>query len=128
MPVLITHNLRTDLDITNGTRGTITNIILYPSEPHPSRSQQIIELQQLPLFILVKLERTRAPRFSSEKESVIPISPMKSSIRLRLTQNSKNVVADNFQLRRRMLSLITAPKDRQYLQLSLISPLLRPVN
>ena len=91
MPVLITHNIRTDLDITNGTRGTITNIILHPMEALPPQSSLIVELQHLPLFVLVKLEHTRAPPFGSEN-NVIPICPLQSSLRLTLNENSKKVI------------------------------------
>ena len=92
MPVLVTHNLRTELDIMNGTRGFITNIILHPAEPPPSQTKPTVELHHLPLFILVKLNQTHAPCFGSEDEAVVLISPIQMSIRLHLSQNSKNVV------------------------------------
>ncbi|KAH0825767.1 hypothetical protein J3R83DRAFT_8927 [Lanmaoa asiatica] len=45
MPVLITQNLRTEFDITNGARGTLVNIILNHAEPIPSQSQQTVNLK-----------------------------------------------------------------------------------
>lgn len=92
MPILITHNLRTDLDITNDTHGVITNIILHPSENLPTHSQQVLRLQNLPLFLLIKLEHTHAPRFGSEDQTVIPISPIQLSFWLHLTENAKTVL------------------------------------
>ena len=92
MPMLVTHNLRTELDIMNSTQGFITNIILHPAEPLPSQTKPTVELHHLPLFILVKLNQTHTPHFGSEDEAVIPISPIQMSIRLHLSQNSKNVV------------------------------------
>ncbi|KAJ3735203.1 hypothetical protein DFJ43DRAFT_1058664 [Lentinula guzmanii] len=44
--VLVTRNIQTDLDITNGARGEIV--------------EGIVELKFLPLYILVKMARTRA--------------------------------------------------------------------
>ena len=33
MKVMVTDNIETDLDITNGARGKIVDIILHPDEP-----------------------------------------------------------------------------------------------
>ncbi|KAJ6479041.1 hypothetical protein C8R45DRAFT_762088, partial [Mycena sanguinolenta] len=59
MKFLVTSNIETDLDLANGARGDIVNIILAPEEP-PIGSGPIVQLQKLPAHIFVKLSRTRA--------------------------------------------------------------------
>ena len=75
MKVMVTQNVETDLDITNGARGTIVDIWLSPDEPPISTKQPLIKLKYIPLCILVKLERTRATRLKDLEESVIPVEP-----------------------------------------------------
>ncbi|KAA1479886.1 hypothetical protein DENSPDRAFT_744835, partial [Dentipellis sp. KUC8613] len=60
MKVMVTTNVETDLDITNGARGTIVDIVLHPDEPAHNSNDTEVELENLPLYILVKLQRTRA--------------------------------------------------------------------
>ena len=57
MKVMVTSNVQTDLDITNGACGIIVNIVLHPDEP-PLIDNNIVPLKYLPLYILVKLSRT----------------------------------------------------------------------
>ncbi|KAF9786963.1 hypothetical protein BJ322DRAFT_1052944 [Thelephora terrestris] len=57
MKVMVTNNLQTDLDITNGARGVITDIILNPDEP-PLDEGSVVTLKHLPECVLVKLSRT----------------------------------------------------------------------
>jgi len=59
MKVMVTSNIETDLDVTNGAQGEIVDIILHPDEP-PLGDDPIVTLQHLPSYILVKLKRTRA--------------------------------------------------------------------
>ena len=59
MKVMVTDNVETDLDITNGARGRITGIVLDPNEP-PLGDGPEAHLKHLPLYILVKLDRTKA--------------------------------------------------------------------
>jgi PIF1-like helicase len=72
MKVMVTENLETDLDVTNGARGEIVNIILHPDEP-PIGDEPIITLQHLPSYILVKMDRTRATQLEGLDESIIPV-------------------------------------------------------
>ncbi|KAJ3930790.1 MAG: hypothetical protein NXY57DRAFT_853411, partial [Lentinula lateritia] len=60
MKVLVTRNIETDLDITNGARGEIVVIVLDPREPTPEDGTEIVHLQYLPLYVLVQMGRTRA--------------------------------------------------------------------
>ncbi|KAJ7246448.1 hypothetical protein C8J57DRAFT_1360503 [Mycena rebaudengoi] len=59
MKVMVTDNIETDLDLTNGARGEIVDIVLDPDEP-PIGDDPIVHLTKLPAYILVKLSRTRA--------------------------------------------------------------------
>ena len=47
MKVMVTSNIATDLDITNGARGTVVDIVLNPEEP-PLGDSSIIALKHLP--------------------------------------------------------------------------------
>ena len=61
MKVMVISDIATDLDITNGARGTITSIILNSEEP-PLQDGSVVMLKHLPQCVLVKLSRTRAAR------------------------------------------------------------------
>ncbi|KAI6130701.1 hypothetical protein EDD16DRAFT_1429020, partial [Pisolithus croceorrhizus] len=57
--VMVTQNVETDLDITNGARGTVIDIILHADEPPLTITNGIVFLHHLPAFLLVILQRTR---------------------------------------------------------------------
>ncbi|KAJ7649917.1 hypothetical protein FB45DRAFT_1075708, partial [Roridomyces roridus] len=59
MKVMVTNNIETDLDLTNGARGEIVDIVLDPEEPSVG-NEPIVRLKKLPSYILVKLSRTQA--------------------------------------------------------------------
>ena len=75
MKVLVTHNVETNLDITNGARGTITNIVFDIREQH-QQCTSTIRLRYLPKYILVRMERTKVYKLSTLEENIIPIEPM----------------------------------------------------
>lgn len=56
---MVNRDIETDLDITNGMRGEIVDIVLHPDEDVPVGASEV-RLKHLPLYILVKLSRTRA--------------------------------------------------------------------
>jgi len=90
MKVMVTSNIATDLDITNGARGIVVDIILNPEEP-PLEDGSIITLKYLPQCVLVKLSRTRAARLDGLDDGVIPIFPAKSSMQVTLGRKTKTV-------------------------------------
>ena len=55
MKVLVTNHLETDLDITNGARGTIIDIVLHADETALG-NQRTVKLKCLPAYILVKMD------------------------------------------------------------------------
>ncbi|KAI0652107.1 hypothetical protein C8Q79DRAFT_875430, partial [Trametes meyenii] len=59
MKVMVTSNIQTDLDLANGARGEIVDFVLHPDEP-PLEAGSIIRLKYLPVYVLVKMHRTRA--------------------------------------------------------------------
>ncbi|KAJ7087486.1 hypothetical protein C8R44DRAFT_576095, partial [Mycena epipterygia] len=69
MKVMETRNIKTDLDITNGARGEIVNII-FPDEP-PIEDGPIVRLQKLPAYTLVKLDHTQATQLTGFDKHII---------------------------------------------------------
>jgi len=83
MKVMVTLNVETDLDITNGARGEVMEIVLDSREP-PHEKKEIIELHYLPAYILVKMHRTRATRLEGLQESVLPIIPAAKTVQIKI--------------------------------------------
>ena len=92
---MVTNNLQTDLDITNGARGVITNIILNPDEP-PLDEGSVVTLKHLPECVLIKLSRTRVAALPNLKEGVIPIQHISTKIQIRVRGKSQTVTRTQF--------------------------------
>lgn len=75
MKVMVTVNIMTDLDVANGARGEIVDIVLDEDEP-PIPNAPVVTLTKPPAYVLVKLTRTRATKLQGLPECVIPIEPM----------------------------------------------------
>ena len=88
MKVMVTRNLNTDLDVTNGARGEIVDIVLHPQEP-PLRDEPIVKLTRLPMYILVKLDRTKACALPGLEEGVLPVEPVTTSTTIQLVKRGK---------------------------------------
>ncbi|KAI6045270.1 hypothetical protein EDC04DRAFT_2559784 [Pisolithus marmoratus] len=80
---MVTQIVETDLDITNGARGVIVDIILHPQEPPCTLTDGAVHLNRLPLYVLVKLSRTRTSQLCGLESSVIPVVPVSKSYRIR---------------------------------------------
>jgi ATP-dependent exoDNAse (exonuclease V) alpha subunit len=91
MEVMVTRNIETDLDITNGARGTVVDIFLHPGEPDHDEEARTTSLTYPPAFILVKLNRTRASRLKGLDESVIPIEPITRTFRIDVHEKGTKV-------------------------------------
>ena len=72
MRILVTTNVETDLEVTNGARAEIVDIILHPDKP-PVSNEPIVRLKYLPAYTLVRLIRTQASPLEGLEEAVIPI-------------------------------------------------------
>lgn len=73
--VMVTKNLRTDLDLVNGARGEIVDIILDAEEEIDVGEGGVVHLKKMPAYVLVKMERTRAKQLPGLEEGVIPLEP-----------------------------------------------------
>ena len=95
MKVMVTNNLQTDLDITNGARGVIVDILLSRGEP-PLEEGSTITLRYLPECVLVKLDRTRAAALPHLGEGVIPLQPVSSKTQIHVRGKSRTVTRTQF--------------------------------
>ncbi|QRV95124.1 Helitron helicase-like domain at N-terminus [Ceratobasidium sp. AG-Ba] len=84
LKIMVTLNVDTNIDVTNGARGEIVGIKLDPNEPRFSDEDSVVSLQRLPAYILVKLNRTRAATLPGLEDGVIPIIPACKSYSLTL--------------------------------------------
>ena len=91
MKVMVTNNLQTDLDITNGARGVITDIILDPDEPELGEDPTVT-LKYLPACILVRLLRTRAGQLPGLESGVIPIQRVSSAMQIKVGKDKTRTV------------------------------------
>lgn len=71
---MVTTNIHTDLEVVNGSRGEIVDIVLHPDEPAIGEGN-VVELKYMPQYILVKLGRTRVSQLEGLEECMIPIEP-----------------------------------------------------
>jgi hypothetical protein len=96
MKVMITSNLQTELEIANGSRGEIVDILLDPQEPAFDATQHEVHLRYLPAYILVRLYETRAKQLPGLQPGVIPIAPM--AVTYQLTVGVKKHTVSRLQL------------------------------
>jgi ATP-dependent exoDNAse (exonuclease V) alpha subunit len=75
-PVMVTLNIHTDLDITNGVHGVIEGIVLDEREHQIGLNETSVHLHYPPRYVLVKLLQTKAAQLPGLAENVIPISPV----------------------------------------------------
>jgi PIF1-like helicase len=91
MKVMVTSNIETDLDLANGARGEIVDIVLHPNEP-TIKDGPVVVLNHLPSFILVKLTRTRATKLAGLEEAVIPVEPMSIKYQISVRANNNKIM------------------------------------
>jgi hypothetical protein len=75
MDIMVTMNVEVDLDIANGTRGTIVGVVLDPHEPVFDPQSPTVTLKHLPTHILVKLATSRGIHLTGLDPGVVPIVP-----------------------------------------------------
>ena len=80
MKVMVTMNVETDLDVTNGARGEIVDIILIilASDEPTVGDDAIVQLHFMPAYILVRLSCTQSSTLDGLASGVIPVEPMES--------------------------------------------------
>ena len=77
MKVLVTDNVETDLNVTNGACGRIVDIILHPEEPAIG-NEPIVWLKYIPAYILVKL----TSRLEGLDKAVIPVEVASTTMQI----------------------------------------------
>jgi hypothetical protein len=89
MKVMVTFNVQTEMDIANGARGEIVNIVLDERETTYDSDSPIVRLFHPPSHILVRLYRTKMPALQDLPECVVPIVPMTRSITISVENQEK---------------------------------------
>ncbi|KAG9093514.1 hypothetical protein FS749_014258 [Ceratobasidium sp. UAMH 11750] len=108
MKVMVTLNVETDLDIANGTRGEIVDIVLNPDEPPFDATSTVVTLQHLPLYILVKLARhTHAINLPHLEAGVVPIVPASKNFKITMDVQKGGQVTQSQRMVRRLQFPIT---------------------
>ena len=92
MKVMVTQNVQTDLDITNGACGTVIDIMLSPDEPPTTATQNVIKPKGLPVCILVKLDHTQVSQLKDLDEGVIPVEPVCKTIQIKATSTEGKII------------------------------------
>lgn len=80
---MVTTNVETDLDVINGARGEIVDIILDPQEP-PVGNAAEVKLKYMVKYVLVKLYRTRTSQLEGLDVGVIPVEPSQLSFKIKV--------------------------------------------
>ncbi|KEP49496.1 putative ATP-dependent DNA helicase PIF1, partial [Rhizoctonia solani 123E] len=97
MPVLVTANVETGVDVANGSRGIIDDIVVHGDEvtndnpPGHIHEPPELHLKRPPACVLAKLLRTRAAPIGNLGEGVIPIVPTQSRFQLTVPGQSKKI-------------------------------------
>ena len=105
MRVMVTANIETDLDVTNGARGEIVDIILHPDEP-PLGDDSIVKLKHLPSYILIKMQRTHASQLDGLDEGIIPVEVTTRNFQIKVRTNGGKYVTRS--VRRRQFPMTAA--------------------
>jgi len=107
MHVMVTFNVETDLDIANGSRGEITKIVLDERETEFSPTAAIVELTYPPVYVLIKLNRTKAVQLDGLEKNILPLVPIERTFTIILGNHPKSI-------RRRQLPLTPAYSFTDY--------------
>ena len=79
MEVMVTFNVSTNLDMANGARGHIVDIVLDEKEQAPEGRTHFMRLEYPPLYVLVAMNRTKATPLDGLEAGVLPIAPQSRS-------------------------------------------------
>ena len=91
MPVMVTANVHTELDIANGSRGEVVGIVLDPLEDKGNDDDCVWKLTRPPSYVLVRLSRTKIEHLSDLSPHVVPISPVTKSFTINVGGTNKTV-------------------------------------
>lgn len=77
----VMFNVETELDVANGARGTVFQVLLHEDEVI-SANERRVRLQHMPCCILIKLDRTRVPTLPGLPPGVVPFVPTTKSVHI----------------------------------------------
>jgi hypothetical protein len=120
MKVMVTENMETDLDVANGAQGEITRIVLHPAEPPVDQAQAIIKLRYLPLYLLIKLTKTKATQLAGLEHNVIPVQPVATNYRVKMKLSNGQEVQRT--IKRRQFAITSAYAFTDYRSQGLTIP------
>ncbi|KAG8895362.1 hypothetical protein FRC01_012419, partial [Tulasnella sp. 417] len=89
---MVTYNVKTDLDVANGARERIHNIILNKEENAPSAGTKEVQLNNRPTYPLIEIDRTRAKQLEGLLERVLPLEPISKSFQIAMPNGEKKTV------------------------------------
>lgn len=92
MRVFVTRNIDLEMDLSNGARGTVVDIILNPEEPPFHSQEPTICLQYPPSIVFVKLDKSRRGSMATLDRNVVPIEPIYCTIRIELDTSGQQTV------------------------------------
>ena len=97
MEVMVTFNVSTNLDMANGARGHIVDIVLDEREQAPGGRTHFMRLEYPPLYVLVAMNRTKATPLDGLEPGVLPIAPQSRSFTV-ASANGKRISISRQQL------------------------------
>ena len=86
---MVTQNIETDLDITNGAHGTIVDIVPDKDEP-PLSDESIVNLVHLPSYVLVQLNRMHITQLEGLPLCITSILPPSKSFTITMMVKQKS--------------------------------------
>jgi hypothetical protein len=89
MHVMVTANVETEIDIANGSRGIVEDIVVHSDEANTQEVGLEFRLKRPPACVLVRLERTQAQQLTGLEKGFIPIVPKRESFPLKIPGGQK---------------------------------------
>lgn len=94
MKCMVTFNVNTEQDIANGSRGTVYGIVLDSREEVTEGPR--VTLKYPPAYVLVQLDRTKAPKLDGLPQGVVPVVPIQKEFYINV--NGRRVKVTRTQL------------------------------
>ena len=82
-------NVSMDLDMANGARGHIVDIVLDEREEDGGERTDCMRLQYPPLYVLVAMNRTKASALPELEHGVLPVAPLHQQIHKNLPEHHR---------------------------------------
>ena len=93
---MVTLNIETEMDVANGTRGEIVDIVLSPEEDPIPLNAPKVRLKKMPAYVLVKLNNTRLRQLPHLPPQVIPIEPNAVKFSIMVKKKSRTITRRQF--------------------------------